>query len=107
MKKAKRRKAPGPDEIPLDFFKELSEDNLQKIVDQLNEWWDENTDIPDDMLRARIFLLLKDGSTRNIENYRPIALLNTITKMFAHVLKVRIAEQIDKHLHKTQFGFRK
>ena len=83
------------------------EEALEVLTKQLNEWWEEREDIPDEMLRARIFLLLKNGSTWNIDSYRPIALLNTTTKIFAHILKVRIAEKIDKHLHNTQFGFRK
>ena len=51
-------------------------------------------------------LLFKSGSTKMINNYRPISLLNTITKMFAAILKKRIAHKIDKYLHKTQYGFR-
>ena len=63
--------------------------------------------IPEEYLKARIFLLFKKGNSANIENYRPISLLNTITKMFASILKTRIADGIDNLLHKTQYGFRK
>ena len=40
-------------------------------------------------------------------NYRPIALLNSLYKLFAATLKDRIAAKLEHHLYFTQFGFRK
>ena len=56
IKKFKRRKATGPDEIPMEAFKEMDDENLQKIVDLLNEWW-ENENIPEETLEARVVLI--------------------------------------------------
>ena len=58
IKKLKRRKAPGPDGIPLELFKELSEEFLEPILDLLNSWWN-NTDIPPEALQARVVLIFK------------------------------------------------
>ena len=33
------------------------EEALEVLTKQLNEWWEEKEEIPDEMLRARIFLL--------------------------------------------------
>lgn len=42
-----------------------------------------------------------------LENYRPIALLNTVYKIYAAIIQRRLSDQLDKFLQKTQFGFRK
>ena len=85
---------------------EMDDDNLNEVMTILNKWWrDEH--IPDEELKARVVMIYKKGSTSNIDNYRPISLINTMTKMFAAILKTRIAAVIDPYLHKTQYGFRK
>ena len=62
----------------------------------------------DDALKeARIALIYKKGDTEKLENYRPIALLNTIYKLYASILKQRLETGLDAWLQKTQFGFRK
>ena len=85
------------------FFKEIIDDEeaVGKLTEQLNEWWEEREQIPDDMLKARVALIFKSGSTKLISNYRPISLLNTTIKMFAAILKQRISDRLDRHLHKT------
>ena len=87
LKKAKRRKATGPDEIPIEFFKEMDDDNLQELLNALNKWWREEEEIPDDFLKARIFLLYKKGQTKDIENYRPISSLQTFCRVLASLIK--------------------
>ena len=59
-KKLKRRKACGPDEIPVEFLKEMSRENLQPILDLLNEWWT-NASIPEETMKARVVLIFKKG----------------------------------------------
>ena len=41
------------------------------------------------------------------ENYRPIALLDTVYKIYTRLIAARLAEAIGEHLRITQFGFRK
>ncbi len=106
IKKLKRRKAAGPDEIPVELLKELGEEGLWKIKNLLNEWWN-GEEIPEEQMRARVVLIYKKGNTSKYENYRPISLLNTLYKLFAAILQRRIAAKLDKHLQKTQFGFRR
>ena len=40
IRKLKRRKAPGPDEIPTELLKELKEDNLKEVQKLFKQWWD-------------------------------------------------------------------
>ena len=84
----------------------MKTDGLQEVLWILNRWWRQEL-IPEDQLKARVILLHKRGATSNIDNYRPISLLNTVTKIFAGILKNRISEKIEDHLNKTQYGFRK
>ena len=54
LRKAKRRKAPGPNEIPLEFYKEMDDEHLQEIIHEMNKLWKDEEDIPEHMLEARI-----------------------------------------------------
>ena len=106
VKQLKRRKAPGPDEIPTELIKEMNEENLDKILALLNTWWREEN-IEEEDLKARVVLIFKKGDSNKFENYRPISLLNTLYKIFAAILQRRISSTLDRHLQKTQYGFRK
>ena len=81
--KVKRRKAPGPDDLPIEFFKELDEQHLGMVLKIFDDWW-YNNHIPQDELQATVVLIFKKGNTKLLENYRPISLLNTLYKLFAY-----------------------
>jgi len=106
IKKLKRRKAAGPDEIPIEILKELTDKNLKRILKTIIHWWTEEN-ISEEELKARVVLIYKKGDTNNFANYRPISLLNTLYKVIAAILQKRISETLDRHLQKTQYGFRK
>ena len=38
LKKMKKKKAPGPDEIPADLFKVMDDESLEIVLKMLNEW---------------------------------------------------------------------
>ena len=106
INKLKANKAPGPDGAITELFKHLDADNIKTLTSCLNILW-QTKQVPDDFTNAFIASLYKKGDHENPENYRPISLLNTTYKIFAFVLKVRLASALEKHLHQTQFGFRK
>ena len=58
LKKTKRRKAPGPDDIPMEFIKELSDVKREIYRQTINEWWI-TEDIPEEQLQARVVLISK------------------------------------------------
>ena len=91
--------------MPTETFKEMGYEKATEILKLINEWWKEENMEPD-MLRARVILIFKKGNTNRFENYRPISLLNTLYKIFATITQIRIANQVDKHLQKNQYGFR-
>ena len=97
INKFKRRKAPGPDEIPMEAFKEMDDENLEHLLKTLNEWW-KHEEIPEEILEARIAMIFKKGDTSDLNNYRPIALLNSTYKIIASIIQNRIAEKLDEQL---------
>ena len=62
VKKLKRRKAPGPDEVPIEIFKEMEDHSIAIIVQILNDWWNKGS-IPEEVLQARVVLIFKKGDT--------------------------------------------
>ena len=106
LRKFKRRRAPGPDEMQMEIFKEMDDEVLRYVLEVLNEWWNE-THVPEEQLRSRLVLIFKKGDTSKLNNYRPISLLNSMYKIFTAVLQKRMSEKLDPFLQKTQYGFRR
>ena len=84
IKRLKNRKAPGPDNIPVELLKEMSDNNLEKVEELIAKWW-RNESISEEELKARVVLIYKKGDTNKFENYRPISLLNTLYKIMSLV----------------------
>ena len=106
IRKMKRRKAPGPDQVPIELFKEMYTRNLMEVLALLNEWWAEET-IPAEVLLARVVLIFKKGNANDLGNYRPISLLNSVYKILAAIIQKRLESKLDDKLQRTQFGFRR
>ena len=106
IRKLKRDKAPGPDGVPVECYKDMQEDQLQIIFDLLNKWW-EGQEIESEATRAQVILIFKKGDKNNLANYRQISLLNTNYKLYTAILqKKRLADVLDPYLQNTQYGFR-
>ena len=86
LKLLKNNKAPGTDGIPLEFYKWTNtESALEWILLILNKMW-ELEEIPTESEIARIVSIYKKGDTEKPENYRPIALLQSLYKIYASLL---------------------
>ena len=106
IRKLKRNKAAGPDGVPMEFFKEMTYENLERIRTIINAWW-AGTPVPDSVTQAQVILLYKKGDKTDLSNYRPISLLNSIYKVYTAIIQQRIADALDHHLQPTQYGFRR
>ena len=53
LRKAKNHKAPGPDEIPVELFKYLNDENKEALLSVLNDWWSLER-IPSVFLNAQV-----------------------------------------------------
>ena len=101
----KRRKAAGPDGIPVDIYKELDRKSLELLRALINGWW-KGDEITTEVTQAQVVLIFKKGNKADLGNYRPISLLNTTYKIYTTILQQRLAKALDKHLQPTQYGFR-
>ena len=68
IKKCKNNKSPGPDGIPIEFFKWLSDNALELIVEILNHCWINNV-LPDSLEQAEVVTLYKKGNVQDPEKY--------------------------------------
>ena len=105
-KKYENNKAPGEDETPIELYKYMDQRNIQHVTEIINKWWNNTHFIEEEILRAIVASLYKKGDTQDIANYRPISLLNSMYKIYAAIIKNRLQEGIEQHIHKTQYGFR-
>ncbi|MDD9339936.1 MAG: reverse transcriptase family protein, partial [Providencia heimbachae] len=109
IRKLKTRKSPGPDGIHNFVLKNLPLKAVILITRIINKMI-QLSHFPDEWKCAKVTPILKPkkppGQT---SSYRPISLLNTLSKIAEKVILAKINNHIDAHelLPDTQFGFRK
>ena len=110
VRKQKNAKAAGPDEVPYEFLKFGGDMVIEKMTELYNCVWEEER-VPRKWNECKVTLLHKGGykSKNELKNYRPIALGNTVGKVFSAVLNKRVCEWIERTrvLGEEQNGFRK
>ena len=64
---------------------------------------------PNKLKQAQVIPLYKKGARSDINNYRPISLLNVFSKVFEKAMKLKMVAFIDSHkiLCSSQYGFQK
>ena len=64
---------------------------------------------PDELKVANVIPLYKSDDPMLVNNYRPVSLLNILSKVFEKVMYKRLLDFLNKHkiIFKYQFGFRK
>ena len=63
--------------------------------------------MPSEIVLAELVTPYKKGNAENPANYRPIALLDTLYKIYASQIQRRLCLGLDQRLCDAQFGFRK
>ena len=109
VKRQKNGKAAGPDEIPYEMYKNGGATVSERMTEVFNRVWREEK-VPEKWNECRVTLLHKGGhkSKKELKNYRPIALTNTVGKIFSAVLNERLCKWIERArvLGEEQNGFR-
>ena len=96
----------GPDSINTKLLKLVKHDliSLTNIVNQTL-----STGIFQDRLKiAKVIPIYKKGDSLLAENYRPISLLSSLSKIFEKVILIQLKQYLEEHnlLYKSQYGFR-
>ena len=106
LRKMSRRKAVGPDELPIEAVENMSESAKRILLEAMNESY-LTGDVPNMWRRGTIIPLLKpDKASDDIKSYRPVTLTSQISKLMERMIARRIVFAIEGKLCKAQFGFR-
>ena len=109
LRKLRRGRAAGCDEIPPDFWKALLEDraSVDIVINFCNECW-HSRDMPELWQKARVCEIFKKGDASKCGNYRPISLLCVGYKVSSALLLNRLKEaNCDAQIWHTQFAFKR
>lgn len=101
-------KASDVDCIPIFVLKHISMEISVILSDIFNDSIVTGI-FPECLKLSRLIPIFKAVDRMKVNNYRPIAMLETLSKIFEKLMKVRMCSFIDKHkiLSNCQFGFRK
>ena len=105
IKRLKRNKAPGNDNITADVLKDGGEPIVQMFTNMFNRCLREGK-LPNSWKDASVIIIHKKGDTADIKNYRPISLLPITYKVFSQVILRRMLRTLDQHQPREQAGFR-
>ena len=102
-----KNKRKGLDEIPIAIYKKICDIISKFICDFINNSMSTGV-FPDSLKIARIVPIHKSGSKRDTNNFRPISILPTLSKVFEKVMHKRMMKFIEKYklLYSDQYGFR-
>ena len=98
-------KSPGPDGLPYEFYKVSANWMTGHLTDLFNQCLTSGQ-VPPSWTKSFISLIpKKDNEKHKVQNWRPIALINTDAKIFLKLLAVRLGKIAEKHLPQHQKGF--
>jgi len=107
LKDMKSGKAPGSDGIPPELLKLDVPVLREHLLDLLVSCWREGR-VPQDLKDAKLVTLFKNKGSRQVcDNYRAIALLSLVGKLFARVILMRLQVIADRVYPESQCGFRR
>lgn len=107
-KKCRESKSPGPDGLSYEFFKNLPEEGIDYLTILFNNILNIEK-VPDSWRETLLRMLYKKGVKSDPANYRPIALMYSIVKLFMQILAERLAKWLESEnlLSEWQACFRK
>eukprot|EP00253_Pinus_taeda_P013898 PITA_13898 len=104
IKSMAKEKSPGPDgwsvELFLHFFEQIGEE-ITKVVEESRL----KGEMYSPFNATFIALIPKKEAPETFEDFRPISLCNSIYKVIAKVIALRIKPILSRHISPEQFGF--
>jgi hypothetical protein len=102
LRAAARRKSPGIDGLPLEFFTAMWSTFGRDFTSMINRAFLHNT-VHKQFVQGIIVSLPKHGKPITITDYRPVTVLNTKYKLLARVLANRLKQIVGDQLRQTQY----
>ena len=101
-------KAAGWDRIPNEALKEAPEEFVSEMVLLYNRVKNSSR-VPEGWKRGRLVLVHKKGPTVDVNNYRPLTVLVSMSGVYSKLLNLRLTSVVEAHnlLGEIQHGFRK
>lgn len=98
----------GLDKISAKMLKRYSEILSSTVAKLINLGLSESR-FPDCFKLSKVTPVFKSGDKHSTKNYRPISVLNSISKIFEHIINTQLSEFLDSNnlISPNQFGFRK
>ena len=98
-------KAPGPDGLPIEFYKTFRKLLVRPLLDMYDESFNTGT-LPDSLRLALITLILKPNKPpTECSSYRPISLMGCDTKILCKTLSRRLDKYLPQLINDDQQGF--
>ncbi|XP_023225885.1 uncharacterized protein LOC111626658 [Centruroides sculpturatus] len=106
IKNLKDKSTPGSDIIPNSIIKMLPIEIIRYLTRQFNQFYS-NSIIPEKWNEVIFTMIFKQGNKQEPTNYRPIALLSCLRKVFTGVLadKFNYWTAANNYRNNTQFAF--
>lgn len=103
----KNNKSPGTDGISYEFFKNLNEKGKSALLRILNKVMDKG-EIPREWGEIKLTMIYKKDDPKDPDNYRGIALINSLAKILTYLITKRVTKFIETNnlLPENQSGFR-
>jgi hypothetical protein len=108
LKLTKTSKAAGIDTIPGRIIKDISNELATPVMFLINKSLESGT-FPTYEKTAKITPLHKSGDRSNIDNYRPISVLNVLSKVIERIVYEQLVDYLESRdlFSDYQFGFRR
>ena len=100
----KNNKTPGPDGCRAELVKWLSVTNRNSLLSLYNDMIQRH-EFPESFKKANLVAIYKKGDATQMQNYRPIALLQVFYKILAGMIRTRLLHAYDPWIQKSQLRF--
>jgi Reverse transcriptase (RNA-dependent DNA polymerase) len=106
IRRMKSRKAPGENGIPAEAYKLMDDDILLDFHSALVRFWIEDDFDPVDWHTVKLKLLPKKGDLSLAKNWRPISLLDVLSKSLSLIIQTRLDQYLSSGIGlQEQNGF--
>ena len=101
-------KAPGPTDIPIKILKIAAPIIVTHLVNIINKSFELGI-YPNSLKLVKVIPIFKAGNKTEVNNYRPISLLPTLSKITEKLMHIRLFSFLETHkvIYNSQFGFQK